>query len=577
MLSRLSTLSLVAIATISGNAAAQIPTNRNPNAPRANAPLLLVATPYTPIAEDSAAAVEAGEGLRERLRRLLGRDYNITTREKMNEQLINFGYPADALLDQHGAGRFASSGSASLLVYPTYQRINNGHVLNARLRMVGALTGIAGHVASVTANPGEKPEDLGERTAEQLRPAFRAMASVRDCFNFAATDQAKAIAAAQKALNELPGLGAAEFCWGEILRSRDTTSTEALAHFERAVKSDPMSLGTYEKMGSIYHLRGDSAKVITTYQTMLQVDPLDQALRERSFQLFQIYGRPSAAEEVADAGIQRDPSNTDWYDLKSNACLMQEKFSCAIDELEKLWQVDSTRADSSFFSKITYAANGGNDTTRFVKWALKGVERYPDHQDILNAANRAYGMTGDAENAIASARKLMVINPYDPAPVNRTVVLLGNAGQAERILEFLPVVKDAQDEELSNNFAGVLVTEASKVGSGQNPDLAKAALLSQAAIDGGVTVPSTLAYANYFVAANYMSQITPMSQAVRQPSRTCEQVRAYKELLDKAKPALDAAALAPNDAIKAYVTDTALPGVTSELTFVGQLMPTVCR
>jgi hypothetical protein len=100
---------------------------------------------------------------------------------------------------------------------------------------------------------------------------------------------------------------------------------------------------------------------------------------------------------------------------------MQEKFSCAIDELERLWTVDSTRADSSFFSKITYAANGGNDTTRFVKWALKGVERYPDHQDILNAANRAYGMTGDADNAIASARKLMVINPYDPAPVKYLV------------------------------------------------------------------------------------------------------------------------------------------------------------
>lgn len=578
MLSRLSTLSLVAATAFSGVTAAQIPNRvRDPNAPRPGALVMLVATPYTPVAEDSAAAVMSGVGLRERLRRLVGRDFNITTRETMNTQLGNSGYHPDAMLDQYSASTLASKGGASLLIFSTYQRANPGHRLNSRVRMVGATNGVAGHVISLPLAAGESPEKLGERVAAELRPALRALADARECYNSAASDQAKAIAAAQKAIAVVPNLGAAEYCWGEILRSRDSVSTEALAHFERAVQSDPMSLGTYEKMGSIYHLRGDSVKVISTYQTMLQVDPLDQELRERSFQLFQIYGRPSAAEEVADAGIQRDPFNTDWYDLKSNACLMQEKYSCAIDELERLWTVDSTRADSSFFSKITYAANHGNDTTRFVKWALKGVARYPDHQDILNAANRAYGITGDADNAIASARKLMVINPYDPAPVNRTVVLLGNAGQAERLLEFLPVVKDAQDEELSNNFGGVLVNEASKIGTGQTPDLVKAALLSQAAIDGGVTTPATLAYANYFVAANLMGQISPMSRAVRETSRTCEQVRAYKDLLDKAKPALDAAALAPNEAIKTYVTETALPGVGTELTFVAQLLPSVCR
>ena len=570
MLSRLSTLSLVAVATFSSTAAAQITTRQT--GPRPNAPLLLVATPFTPVAEDSAAAVEAGVGLRERLRRNLGRDYAITSREKMNEQLINFGYPADALLDQHGAARFASSGGASLLVFPTYQRTNPGHRLNARLRMVGATTGGTGHVVSLALNPGEKPEDLGERVADGMRTAFRAMVHARECYNNAASDQAKAIAAAEKAVAEVPNFGAAEFCWDELIRLRDTTSLEALAHFEKAVQSDPMSLAAYEKMGSIYHLRGDSTKVVTTYQTMLQVDPLDQALRERSFQLFQIYGRPSAAEEVADAGIQRDPNNTDWYDLKSNACLMQEKYSCAIDELEKLWSVDSTRADSSFFSKITYAANGGNDTTRFVKWALKGVERYPDHQDILNAANRAYGITGDADNAIASARKLMVINQYDPSPVNRTVVLLGNAGQAERIIEFLPVVKDAQDEDLSNNFAGVLVNAASQI---VTTNLPKADTLSQAALDAAPTNPALLSYANYFIGLHMFDRLRTLNTSVR-ASRNCQEARDYLVVLQRAKPALEAAALSTDERIKSF-TAQALPPVNQELVAVPEMISSFCR
>jgi tetratricopeptide (TPR) repeat protein len=576
MLSRLSSLSLVAILALTTDGTAQIPErSRNPNAPRPGAPMVLVATPYTIHADDSAAAVEVGVGLRDRTRRNLGRDYAVVQRDRMNEALISFGYPADALLDQNAARTLASRSSSRLLVFPLYLRSNPGHRIQVRFIAVGASYG-AGHVVSLNQMSGEDPEELGERAANELRPAFAAMTDALDCYGNAATDRAKAVEAAQKAIRAIPNFGAAEFCLGELARATDSVSTTALAHYENAGKSDPMSLATYEKMGSIYHLRGDSAKVITTYQTMLQVDPLDQALRERSFQLFSIYGRPGAAEDVADAGIARDPDNTDWYDLKSNACLMQEKYSCAIDELERLWTNDSTRADSSFFSKITYATLGGNDTTRFVKWALKGVEKYPEHLDILNAANRAYGMTGDADMAIASARKLLEINPYDPAPVNRTVVLLGNAGQAERIIEFLPVVKDAQDDELSNNFASILVNAASTIGSGTTPNLPKAALLSQAAIDAAPTNATVLAYANYFVSANLMSQVGPMSQAVRQTSRSCTQVREYKDLLDRVKPALEAASSAPNEAIRKYVMETALPGVRTELTFVGQLLPSVC-
>jgi tetratricopeptide (TPR) repeat protein len=575
MLSRLSTLGLFALTTLAGDASSQIRprSNGNPTGPRAGSPVLFVATPFTTVAADSAAAVEAGVGLRERLRSTIGNNYNITTRETMNAQLANFGYPADALLDQNGVGRFASSGGASLVIYPMYQRVTpSGHRLVARLRMVGALNGGAGHVVSIEREGGEDPDDLGKRVADAMRPAFQAIAQARECFNNAANDQAKAIAAAERAVRLVPNLGAAEFCWGEILRLRDSTSTEALAHFERAVQSDPMSLATYEKMGSIYFLRSDSAKVISTYQTMLQVDPLDQALRERSFQLFSIFGRPSAAEEVADAGIERDPYNTDWYDLKSNACLMQEKYSCAIDELERLWTVDSTRADSSFFSKITYATLGGNDTTRFVKWALKGVERYPDHQDILNAANRAYGMTGDADNAIATARKLLVINPYDPAPVNRTVVLLGNAGQAERIVEFLPVVVDAQDEELSNNFAGILVTAASQVAG---TDLAKADSLSRVALAASPTNPTLVAYANYFSAAHTFGQVTTLSSSVRQ-SRNCAEARQYQTVLEGLKPKLEAAGLSADERIKSFSTQ-ALGVVNQELGVMPEMIGAFCR
>jgi tetratricopeptide (TPR) repeat protein len=571
MLSRLSTLSLVAISSVAGSTVAQIPTRSNPNAPRVGAPLVLIATPYTVYAEDSAAAVEAGVGLRERTRRNLGRDYAVVQRDKMNEALLTFGYPADALLDQNAARTLAGRSSSRMLVFPFYLRAGNSHRLTARFTAVGASYG-AGHVVSMDRQGNEKPEDLGERVADGLRPAFRAMNSALDCYSNAASDQAKAIAAAQRAIAEIPNFGAAEYCLGEIARSKDSVSLTALAHYEKAVQSDPLSLATYEKMGSIYHLRGDSAKVITTYQTMLQVEPLDQTLRETAFQLFSIYGRPTAAEEVADAGIQRDPNNTDWYDLKSNACLMQEKYSCAVDELERLWNVDSTRADSSFFAKITYAARFGDDTVRFVKWATKGIERYPDHQGILEEAARAYAMSGDADNAVVATRKLLVLNPYDADPIRRTAVLLG-PDKIDRVFEFLPAIRDAQDEALSNDIGNLMVNGASAARTAG--DTARQLMLADSAMTIGMTNPQLLSYAGFFQGEPLYQQITAMQQGVRD-SRSCARVDEYEPLVTKALAAFRLAANASDEAIQNFATRL-VPFLETESQAVSQMRQQFCR
>ena len=111
------------------------------------------------------------------------------------------------------------------------------------------------------------------------------------------------------------------------------------------LKSDPLSTSAYSKLGVIYQVRGDSNKVVETYQQMLRLTPADEELRTTAFGLFTRYNRAGAAEEVADEGIQRDPDNVEWYDLKSGACLAQEKFDCAIAELERFYAIDSTRAE----------------------------------------------------------------------------------------------------------------------------------------------------------------------------------------------------------------------------------------
>ncbi len=572
MLSRLSSLTLLALAGATGYVPAQIPSSARPLV-NSTAPYLLVATPHTLRVEDSASAVLAGDGLRQRITRNVGRDYRVITRKQMNDALSNFGYPADALLDFMAAKTLAVKVSAPLMVMPTLTRADGGVLkLNARLIASTTSRGVAGYLVSVVQEAGQKPSDLGEEAADQLKPAFKAFDDATGCFDNAATDQKKAIDAAQKALKTLPNFGPAEYCLGALAQARDSTSQEALQHYMNAVQGDPQSIQSYAQMGSIYFHRGDSAKVVTTYQTMLEVDPLDQTLRENAFKIFQAFGRPGAAEEVADAGIARDPGNTDWYDLKSNACLQQEKFSCAVDELERLFQVDSTRADTAYFSKINYAARLADDTTRYAKWAEKGIARYPDNATLLDDANRAYGWAGNAEGAIATARKLMDLDPENLEPVQRTIVLLGQAGKVDDALAFLPLVKASSDVDLKNTFGNVVVNAASKIAG---TDLAKADTLSTAALESGMTNPQLVGYANYFIGAHMFDEVRVLNASVR-ASKQCTDARHYQEVLARARPALEQAKLSGSEQV-INAAGQMLPPVVSEIDAVKQMVGAFCK
>lgn len=573
MLSRLSALSALAVVTGAGALAAQIPARATPLTN--TAPFLLVANPYPAQSEDSAAAVEVGEGLRSRMRNVVGRDWQVVTRERMNTALSNYGYPNDALLPTAAAARFARELTARYMVMSHLARGDGGRLrVTSRLNGTFASNDMAGYVVQVTQAPGQQLEDLGERAADALRPAIRALPDAQECLTNAATNASKAIDAAQKALRAVPNFGPAAYCLGAIAQKTDSTSQEALQHYMSAVQGDPMAIPAYAQIASIHFRRGDSAQVISTYQTMLEVDPLDQTLRENAFKIFQAFGRPSAAEEVADAGIARDPANTDWYDLKSNACLQQEKFGCAVRELERLFEVDSTRADTAFYSKITYAAGLAADTAAYVRWAAKAIEKYPDHQPLLEEAARAYAWAGDAENTIAVTRRLLAIDPTNTEYVTNAIVRLGEAGRAAEAIEFLPVVRQSNDPDLQLNFASVMVNAAQRAASADNRALADT--LAQAALDAGTTDPRIVPVANYFIAIHLAGQIQAMSTAVRAEDRTCEQVQEYQRVLERAKPALEAAQAASNQAIKDFAGSFIGP-VNQELDFVAQLLPTVCR
>lgn len=515
-----------------------------------NAPRLLVANPIPASSQDSALAVQLGSELRSKMERVVGRDYQILTREQMNEALVSYGYPQDALLPPFEANRLIRAVNGTLYITSTMNRANGQIRLSLRFTSTRSGDG-AGYMATTTQESGESIDRLTQRAAESLRGAIRAYPDAKACVDQAATDRSKAAAAAQKALRAVPNYGLAEFCLAALAAVDDPVGETALTHYRNALSTDSMSIPSYSGIAQIYFSRGDTARTVETWQQVLRVEPRNQVLRDQAFELFRQFGRQEAAEEVADEGIRIDPNNVDWYDLKSNSCLAQEKFDCAVHELERAFNVDSTRADSAFFRKITLAAQFVTDTSKYVQWAVKGAERYPDDVVLAKNAARAHSYTGNMAALKESIRKLQVMDPSDTEPLVYLVVAASKlpAGEAKiaggrELFEFLPLVRNSDDETLKSQYGQTFVGIASEAYGAQNIDVS--AQFADSALATGMTDPGLKGFAGFFAAFPLMNRYATLANEVRQAGPSCAKVDEFQSVVTRLLDLSRLAQQAPN-------------------------------
>ncbi|MEO8479970.1 MAG: hypothetical protein ABI542_10110 [Gemmatimonadota bacterium] len=556
MLNRVITLTALA-ALASGHLSSQIPRNApRLGAPAANATPILVANPYTPHAADSALAVQIGTVYRGRMiDKVAGRSWNVITRSKMNEALAGYGYPADAILSAQGARDLARNvGSTRLMIFPTLSKTQDGRAeLKARLTGTFNANDMAGYIVTTTQEAGQKIDDFAEKSADLMKDALRAYAENTSCVENRFTDPEKAAGAAEKAIKIIDKFAPAEYCLGHIAMLKDSTSAVAEQRFRDALTTDPQSLTSYSELGVIYQKRADSAQVISTYQQMLRIEPLNERLRETAFDLFRRYGNQDAAEQVADEGIRNDPSNTDWYDLKSNACLAQSKFACAVTELAKLYTIDSTRADTAFFQKISVSSRLAEDTAAVVKWAQVGATRYPDNLGLLDELNKAYVMVGNVDGTVSTARQLAAADPetYGDAVV-RAVQALITADRLEESLTFTDWVRDHGNLETKNNFGALLVNKVQPMLGGETKNLDLAIITTESIIVAGGDNAQVNGYANYFQGLAALIRIGELdTEAAAQKS--CVLIPHIEELHQKALRGLPAGLSIQPDAAPGYL------------------------
>ena len=545
---RLVTLAVVGASVLSPLSAQGIPRgSRTSQAAVSSAPRFMVANPFAFAAADSAPAVKIGTALRDAMKGIVGRDYQVIEQTQMNDALTQYGYPKDAILSPALATTLAKNIQARFVVNSTLNKAEGGrYAVTARL--IG-VSDDAGNVVTLTQNAGETPEAFGKRLATALEPAVKSLADAKACIEQRASKPDKAADAAAKALKALPNHGLAEYCLALLAQDKKAPREEIVKHLQASAKGDPLSLPVWTALATQYQQANDTANTLVAFKQMLRVAPTNQKLREELFKYFLQSGHPETALEVADEGLKIDPYNADLYDLKSNACLFLSDFKCAVDALETLYATDSTKADTLFFTKISAAAAEGEkpDTARLLKWTQVGVRKYPDNPTLLGYLNKAYTLTGQTDSVVAVTNRLMAKDTTEVVPALSAAKSLIDAKRPKEAVPFLDFAIKHGDPQAKENAAALLYTGAAPLLQ-QPQDLLGAAELLRMAVGAANPAGKVQPAANYLLGLATLFQV-PQIDPQAEKQKSCELARQEETLLGEAETALTAGRAVNQEAV----------------------------
>jgi tetratricopeptide (TPR) repeat protein len=529
-----------------GSLAAQIPINRGRSGPaNAAAPRLLVATPYTERGSDSATAVTIGAALRTRFGRVVGNTFFVIPRDQMNRALGEFAYPADAILNRENAYRLTTAMQARTMLFTDLLREQGRYRARARLS-TGADD--PGNTIVVVQAPGQSLQDFGEAVANAFQPVVLAQNDAKACMDQMQSDPRKAGESAAKALRAYPAHGLAHYCLAQMAKARGAADPAYATELDLTIHGDSLSLKALGELADVYNTRGDTSNVILKYQQMIEAAPTNRALIEQASKVFRSFGRPDAAERVADRGIALDSLDTPMWDLRSSACLYQNKYTCSVQSLEQIIAIDSARAaDSNFVFRVAITAGAlfaAGDTTTwkdstalkasFLKWSQEGVRRWPTNKNLLGQLLNAYSVNGMTDQVLATTDQVVALDSTDVTPVLPAIEILIGLKRWADVAKYGAVVQGHGDDQQKLAIAANFTNSARALLTQQPTDPEAAYNLLHVAIPSAGTDARIAPSANFLM--GYAGLLTVNKyDAQAEQLKSCDLARRMDAMLDEAR------------------------------------------
>jgi len=232
---------------------------------------------------------------------------------------------------------------------------------------------------------------------------------------------------------------------GNLFKRRSMIGV-AESWYQQAIEADPYFMGAYNNLALVYQARGEMDRAIDLYGRALAKSPSNAIVLNNLASLYYTQGNINEARELWGQSAAADPNYESPLNNLASLLLNDGRY----DEAEKLLLdalvLDDNYGDARINLSIIFRSRGDIDGAReqlrrstedprsgvraWVQWGLFELEqgdndaairvleiaanKYPPLPDWLNVLGEAYGRTGRVDQALATWKRSLEVDPDQP-------------------------------------------------------------------------------------------------------------------------------------------------------------------
>lgn len=393
---------LVCLAALSSLPASGQGRNARPNA---DTPRLLIAT-FRTSGTDARVGVEGAEAVRARVQReYRPQDLFVIPRDRMNEYLVQSGYPADSVLGLGDLKLLAQNFRADAIVDGVVSRTPTGVVVTARVVLPFNL----GLVQPLPVVEAPTLADAAKELERHLAEAQRSLLDFRKCSNALASQKyEEAQAAALLGIARYPSSTLSRLCLMDTYSREQQPIDSIIRAADAVLRIDSTSVLALMNLVSAYRERHDTANTVDAMRRLVVYRP---DLRSDLIQILGQMNRPKSALPIVAEMLRETPGDPTLLKQRWLLLLADHQWKEARRAGEELVRNDTSAATRDYFTRSIAAALSDSQPLLAADVGARAVAKFATDAGLWVLTAQAERKARRFPNAISAVRHALALDP----------------------------------------------------------------------------------------------------------------------------------------------------------------------
>ncbi len=415
---------------------AQAPRTPNPNAPR-----LVVGTFRS---NDKKLSAQASEEMRSRLNADIPfRQLTVISSADYKTVVEQSGYPYDEALTPGDLNSLAKLLRTDEYLEGTVERTPAGYKFTASL----LLTRDPALRQPLPPVEGDKIARAATLMSKNVQDARRQIEFEKKCNSLGRDSKvSEAIVAARAGAAAYPQATLARLCELQVRVGFKQPPDSVLLAALEVLKYDPKSKMALTNAAQAYKDKGDEDKSTELLVQLLATDPSNTRLVDDVVNALAASGKSAMAKPIIAQAIKDNPGDVRLMRLGFLIYLASGDSKGGTELGEEMVKIDSSLADTAFFQKMASAYEGDSAFAKAAELAARGVAKFPSNTTLLGILGQEQLNVGQQQQAIATFRKILAINPKEPKIRMKMVKAYDDMNQPDSTLLALREAKAAGED-----------------------------------------------------------------------------------------------------------------------------------